>query len=210
VVTDEQGHPISNASVSLVPGDLEIAEARTTASGHYHISVYPVRGQYNLSAMHGKLGGWEFDIRLREGERRTLDLTLKSAVRVSGVITAATGQMPMVNLPVQTLRNGKVVYETKSDEQGIYQLGNLPPGQYHIRCEFANNISVLLEDRQGNLWVGTGNGFLENPKGAGLAKFDGEHFQVWTTKDGLLDNQILSLYEDVDGTFTGDNPQRRI
>ena len=52
----------------------------------------------------------------------------------------------------------------------------------------ANQVRVLLEDRLGSLWVGTGNG--------GLVKFDGGTLvQVLDMSSGLLSNFVFSLEE---------------
>jgi ligand-binding sensor domain-containing protein len=45
-----------------------------------------------------------------------------------------------------------------------------------------------LEDRNGNLWFGS--------IGSGVYKYDGKSFQNFTTKDGLLNNEIGCIYED--------------
>ncbi|MDN3685776.1 two-component regulator propeller domain-containing protein [Vibrio sinaloensis] len=51
-----------------------------------------------------------------------------------------------------------------------------------------NEIRAILEDAQGQLWVGTS---------AGLVKYtaNGEH-QLFTTTDGLPDNYIMALAQD--------------
>lgn len=49
-----------------------------------------------------------------------------------------------------------------------------------------------LEDRNGYMWFATE---------AGLARFDGINFKVYTTEDGLSNNSILQLIEDNDGSI---------
>ncbi len=64
------------------------------------------------------------------------------------------------------------------------------------RAEVENpysNISPLLafgmaEDQDGNLWFGM--------DGEGVRKFDGESFTTYTTKDGLVSNNVRSVYCD--------------
>jgi signal transduction histidine kinase/ligand-binding sensor domain-containing protein len=51
-----------------------------------------------------------------------------------------------------------------------------------------SQVSGLVEDNNGYLWVGTING--------GIARFDGRNFKVYTTLDGLLSNIVHDLYLD--------------
>ena len=51
-----------------------------------------------------------------------------------------------------------------------------------------SQVTSLLEDKNGYLWVGT--------HGGGLARFDGREFKVYTTLDGLLTNQIIHVNMD--------------
>jgi ligand-binding sensor domain-containing protein/signal transduction histidine kinase len=48
-----------------------------------------------------------------------------------------------------------------------------------------SQVNIMLEDKNGYLWIGT--------EGGGLARFDGRQFQVYTTLDGLLSNIITYL-----------------
>lgn len=58
-------------------------------------------------------------------------------------------------------------------------------------------VRAILQDRGGNYWFGS---HLE-----GVCRFDGEHFQCFTTADGLSDNQVRSIQEDARGTIWFDN-----
>jgi len=51
-----------------------------------------------------------------------------------------------------------------------------------------SQVMALVEDANGYLWAGT--------MGGGLARFDGREFKVYTTKDGLLSNDIAGLILD--------------
>ncbi len=51
-----------------------------------------------------------------------------------------------------------------------------------------SQVSAMIEDKNGYLWIGT--------DGGGLARFDGKNFKVYTTLDGLLSNMIISLMMD--------------
>ncbi len=49
----------------------------------------------------------------------------------------------------------------------------------------------LLEDRRGNLWLAT--------YGSGVYFYDGKSFQHFTTKEGLANNYVSTIYEDKTG-----------
>ncbi len=55
------------------------------------------------------------------------------------------------------------------------------PSNYVYRC---------IEDDKGFLWVATD---------AGVARFDGKHFQVFTNRDGLPDNDVLAVTKEKNG-----------
>jgi ligand-binding sensor domain-containing protein/signal transduction histidine kinase len=48
-----------------------------------------------------------------------------------------------------------------------------------------SQVNIMLEDKNGYLWIGT--------HGGGLARFDGQEFKVYTTLDGLLSNIVTYL-----------------
>ncbi|MEZ5021959.1 MAG: two-component regulator propeller domain-containing protein [Chitinophagales bacterium] len=49
-------------------------------------------------------------------------------------------------------------------------------------------VTFLLEDAQGYIWVATENG--------GISRFDGKSFENFSTKNGLLSNQVNSIFEE--------------
>lgn len=51
----------------------------------------------------------------------------------------------------------------------------------------------VLEDRTGNLWFGS--------VGSGVYYYNGKSFRNFTTKDGLINNEIVCIYEDKTGTI---------
>ena len=52
---------------------------------------------------------------------------------------------------------------------------------------------TLLEDRDGNIWLGT--------TGAGAYRFDGTVYTHFTTKDGLVSDTVLSMCQDREGNI---------
>jgi PAS domain S-box-containing protein len=57
----------------------------------------------------------------------------------------------------------------------------------------ANSVIGLAEDADGALWAGT--------DGAGLVRFDGRRFDVFTTEHGLPSNLVLAVFVDAEGTL---------
>lgn len=62
------------------------------------------------------------------------------------------------------------------------------------------NVNCMLQDKFGNIWVGTAGG--------GVTKYDGHTFTHYTETEGLSNNAILSIYEDANdnlwfGTYGG-------
>jgi ligand-binding sensor domain-containing protein/signal transduction histidine kinase len=53
---------------------------------------------------------------------------------------------------------------------------------------FRNEVTALVSDDQGNMWVGTHN--------RGLCRVRGSSFTCWDSKDGLADDSVRSLFED--------------
>ena len=115
-ITDEAGKLILEHVVLLLEqGSKEIARIRTDTSGSYRLSVYPAQEEYNLKATCGAKGGWWFDIRLREGENRRLNLTLKKSISISGTLLMLDNATPHTGVPVQAIQEGKIVATLFSD-----------------------------------------------------------------------------------------------
>src|SRR5215467_10674086 len=59
---------------------------------------------------------------------------------------------------------------------------------YDVKDGLAGSLVYCgVQDHDGFLWFGTETG---------LSRFDGTHFQNFTTKDGLPDNEVLRLFVD--------------
>ncbi|MDB6025410.1 MAG: putative two-component system sensor kinase, partial [Verrucomicrobiales bacterium] len=81
---------------------------------------------------------------------------------------------------------GRLVIGTAVDSLKILAHGKVT--DYEASSELpSKRIRCLLQGHDGRLWVGTE---------AGLACKVNDHFMVFTVKDGLADNMILSLFED--------------
>src|SRR5690349_5023092 len=65
-----------------------------------------------------------------------------------------------------------------------------------------SQVSAMVEDQNGYLWIGT--------MGGGLARFDGREFKVYTTLDGLLSNTINSMQIDSHQNIWMRSEERRV
>jgi len=79
-------------------------------------------------------------------------------------------------------------------QNGLYRLGMngralepVAPAAIHGR------VNAILEDRQGNRWVGTG--------ASGLFRLAGKQISSYTMEDGLNDSTVFSLFEDREGSI---------
>lgn len=59
--------------------------------------------------------------------------------------------------------------------------------------QFTSGIRTIFQDRHGHYWFGSRN--------EGVSYYNGKSFQYFTIKDGLSDNQIRSIQEDVLGNI---------
>ena len=57
----------------------------------------------------------------------------------------------------------------------------------------ASHFFAVLEDKKGNFWFAS--------IGAGVYFYDGEAFQHFTTKDGLINDRVTNIYEDKNGNI---------
>ncbi|MBN9484533.1 MAG: diguanylate cyclase [Bacteroidetes bacterium 43-93] len=57
--------------------------------------------------------------------------------------------------------------------------------------KFTSGVRAIFKSSKGNYWFGSHN--------EGVAVFDGKNFRYYTINDGLPDNQICSIQEDVNG-----------
>ena len=56
-----------------------------------------------------------------------------------------------------------------------------------------NSVPALFEDREGNIWAGTGGG--------GLLRFKSQRFATYSEKEGLPQNVVKSIAEEAPGTY---------
>jgi hypothetical protein len=227
VITDEKGNPKSYANVVVEQEGQEIAETWTDASGNYRISVHPVKGSYDLSATHGTLGYRSSGLRLRQGERTTLNLQLKESLSISGTLMMLDNQTPHAGVMVQAVRavsddKGEpiVVATVISDDNGKYQFVNLKPGQYQIRCYTTDG--YIYYNRQyldGMTWTKTRDNRLFQISSSGkvqlqvepeqmfsgvdfhFARFKNGTWKHYTLLDGLAGDTVLAIEREPSGAM---------
>ncbi|THU40177.1 response regulator [Niastella caeni] len=104
----------------------------------------------------------------------------------------------------------KHLYVLKEDRNHIFWGGGIDhlvkidrEGKKHVSYYIGKPVSVIMEDRSNNFWVGT--------EGGGLILFDRKQGKIitrYTTDEGLCSNSILTILEDAAGnlwmsTFNG-------
>jgi len=231
MITDETGRPIADAAVRLEQicprakrrGEEEIARTQSDASGNYRLVIHPVGATYDLFAVSGNLGYQQLGIKLCERERQQIDMTLRPAISIEGTLFMLDDATPHVAVPVQAMKDGKVIATALSDEKGKYHLVNLKPGQYQLRCQilggyvYYQNVDYALrftsydspdteEDAGEVLSVEQGR-TLKNI-GFRFASFKKGTWKNYTLLDGLANNTVRVIHRDPDGvmwfgTWTG-------
>ena len=205
LVTDEKGNPIPEAEVRLEQNHEEIVRGQTDTSGRYRLRVdaYRVRGRYDLSAIHGELGDWRLDIPLREGSRETVNLTLKTAMSISGTVLMLDDTTPHVALLVQAVQSDTVVDAVLTDKSGKYRFLNLKPGRYQVRCQIPHRYVYYGEDSESSSGkvLRVAGGVTHEKLDFRIAPFLKGTWRHYTVVDGLAGNQVFDIYRDLDGTM---------
>ena len=221
MITDEIGKPIPNAAVRvesvhevtvLRQNGEDLVQTQAGASGSYQIAILsPLRGWCDLSATHDVLGKWQLNLRLRSGERRELNLTLKPAISLSGQVLMLDDKTPHVAVPVQVVQSGKVISTQLSDENGEYRFINLKPGQYQLRCQRQDGYVYYRSSTNENGLTGIGEAvgdilLIEADKTlSGLdfrfAPFKKGMWKTYASLDGLASNVVNAIYCAPDGVM---------
>lgn len=227
LITDENSRPSPNAVVRLERDGQEIAQTRTDSLGSYNIKVYPMRGLYDLSATssaftskggqmaeaQGDLGAWRLGIKLNEGTRQRIDLTLRWAVNVEGTVLMLDGVKPHVAIPVQAvmMRAGNPedwpAAMTLTDERGRYRFANLRPGRYYIRCSVTGKSVYYSFRGNGALIVSRATPLLVQPGKTirdvnfWIAPFKKGNWRSYNYLNGLTSDAVSVIHRDNHGTL---------
>jgi signal transduction histidine kinase/CheY-like chemotaxis protein/ligand-binding sensor domain-containing protein len=77
---------------------------------------------------------------------------------------------------------------------GLYRVGSDGSTLHPIaQNEIHGGVNQILEDHQGNLWIGT--------ESSGLVRITGDQISSFGFKDGLNDDRVLALFEDREGSL---------
>ena len=198
VITDESDNPLASTDVRLEQDGNTIATISTNNTGYYRMVFYPTTSPYDLSATWNEKGNWQLKIRFSQGEHRTLNLTLKQAISISGTLFAYDNTFH-ASVTVQAVRinestgQQQVVATTLSDENGHYRFINLKPGRYQVRCYTLRGYVYHEEILQVERWRKLESidfRFAPFKKGVWLSL---------TYLDGLASNQIYDIESDTTG-----------
>lgn len=130
--------PLGDALIKLIRNGEVVREARTNDAGDYHMAdVRP--GEYGMKAFKE---GWQPDesrVTVRPGETATQNFLLQPANppqpgRIVGVVMGASngGHIPLGNAKVKLTRDGQVVRTAHTNDQGHYEMDEVPPGPYML------------------------------------------------------------------------------
>jgi ligand-binding sensor domain-containing protein/signal transduction histidine kinase len=125
------------------------ARLETDESGRAAAFLYPLAESYDLRVTSRDLGTWLFNLMLKPGERRRLDLRLTNAVSIDGQVRAldGSGQSAVVVQAIRVSDSQPAGEQIKSplplpsfsetvlsDTNGNFRFVNLRPGQYQLRA----------------------------------------------------------------------------
>jgi len=227
-ITDESGNSLVGAFIRLVHNDEIVTRTETNGSGHYRIIFYPKVEPCDVSATWREKGNWEVGFRIPPGAHKTINLTLKQTISISGTLFA-WDNTPHLGVPVQAVRNDKnlrPISTTVSDESGKYSFVNLKPGNYLIRCYTLGNYVYYQGKKEktrkqesrkkrkreavgsvGNQGNSIGDILHVEPNkhlsniDLRFAPFKKGTWRSYTYLDGLAGNTVYDIYHDADGTI---------
>ncbi len=75
------------------------------------------------------------------------DLALDKTISIAGTLLMLDDATPHVAVPIQAIRDGKVIATTLSDERGDYQFISLKPGAYQVRCQVLGGYVYYGEEK---------------------------------------------------------------
>jgi signal transduction histidine kinase/ligand-binding sensor domain-containing protein len=170
---DREGGIWIGTNKGLARALTQIIRVFSTQDGLPEENVYPI---YEDSAGSIWAGIWNNSLVKYEGGGFKTFLRTKDTFYITSLFEDGSGRLWIGNIDtLRYLDKGKPVRFTEQAGFSGY-------------TEF----SVIMQDRDDNLWFGTSHG---------LSRYSGGHATVFTTKDGLPDDYIVALLQASDGTI---------
>ncbi|MBU0637385.1 MAG: carboxypeptidase-like regulatory domain-containing protein [Planctomycetes bacterium] len=156
-VRDADDVPLEGALVRLWRGDELLREVQTLPDGYYELPDVPP-GEYGLVA---EAEGYEPErgpVLVEPGQEVVRDFHLLPLPEPGVVwghvfgILPGEHEVPLVGALVQLLRDGHVLREVQTQQEGHYELIDVPPGEYGLRATAEGfepeTVPVLVEPGQ--------------------------------------------------------------
>ncbi len=97
-------------------------------------------------------------------------------------------------------KNGDLLF--LNDFHGVFSYDGKSFSNLNEKIGITNDTLIsMLEDQNGNLWLGHYTSNVKNGGDGGLWCYDGKSLKLFTTKDGLPHNHVMCMVEDRDGNI---------
>lgn len=149
-ITDNGGAPLAGIDLDVYDtfGRFVSANATTAGDGSYSIGPLPdgdyfVKadpdpglGQYGVDAFYGGDIDNASIVTIAGGSANGIDMNLVTGGMISGTIRG-TGGIPLdnIDLDIYDSDGNRLAYDAKTESDGTYSIGAVPPGQYLLRAD---------------------------------------------------------------------------
>jgi len=136
----------------------------------------------------------------------TANIWAEGEISIKGRLLMLDDETPHVAVPIEMVRDGEKISTILSDNNGEYQVTDLTPGKYQLRCQvlggyvYYGNAEVATEESDATLLQIKSGKTLENID-LRFAAFKKGTWRNYTHYDGLPDNVIIAIYRDLDGAM---------
>ncbi len=158
---------VKKVRIQAESGHRTVAHARTDRAGRFEVEL--------------PAGRYLVDVDQRGWETRTNAI----AVVTGGQVTHVDVTAPPVTGRIVVAGPGRAQPAGRGARRGAWLTYGVAEGLPRATVE------TIIQDREGDLWLGTAGG--------GLVRFDGARFTIYTQADGLVGDDITYLLEDREG-----------
>ncbi len=182
----------SNAPLGRLAGQVRLSDGQAPGTAK-KVRIQPkAASQMDVRALTDREGNFEIDLPVgRYGvavDQRGWESRTNEAVVVAGEQPARVQLVaPQVTGRVVAAGEGWVQPAGRGSRQGAWLTYGVVEGLPQA------TVQSIVQDRYGDLWLGT--------PGGGLVHFDGARFTTYTTEHGLAGNDITHLVEDGEGNL---------